>query len=56
MYHRDFNFAIPKLPYISGRELSGQVTRIMDSTSRLKVGDRVSNFLLCLGEVENRIG
>lgn len=37
----DFNFAIPELPYISGRELSGDVCRVLDSSSRLKLGDRV---------------
>lgn len=37
----DFNFAIPELPYISGRELSGNICRISDSSSRLKLGDRV---------------
>lgn len=37
----DFNFAIPELPYISGRELSGDICRVLDSSSRLKLGDRV---------------
>ncbi|POS71321.1 oxidoreductase [Diaporthe helianthi] len=37
----DFNFAIPTLPYISGRELAGDICRISDSSSRLKLGDRV---------------
>lgn len=38
----DFNFAIPELPYISGRELSGDVCQVSSSSSRIKVGDRVS--------------
>lgn len=37
----DFNFAIPELPYISGRELAGDICRVSDSSSRLKLGDRV---------------
>ncbi|KAL2150451.1 hypothetical protein VTH82DRAFT_7014 [Thermothelomyces myriococcoides] len=35
----DFNFAIPELPYIAGRELAGEVVK--QRSSRLKVGDRV---------------
>ncbi|KAK0610146.1 chaperonin 10-like protein [Bombardia bombarda] len=38
---RDFNFAIPELPYISGRELAGEVVQIPRHESRLKVKDRV---------------
>ncbi|GKT40279.1 trans-enoyl reductase lepG [Colletotrichum spaethianum] len=38
----DFNFAIPTLPYISGRELVGRVVRRQQSSqSRLSDGDRV---------------
>lgn len=37
----DFNFAIPVLPYISGRELSGEVCQVANSSSRLSPGDRV---------------
>ncbi|CCF44839.1 quinone oxidoreductase, partial [Colletotrichum higginsianum] len=38
----DFNFAIPSLPYISGRELVGRVVRRRPSShSRLRDGDRV---------------
>ncbi|KZL63612.1 alcohol dehydrogenase -like domain-containing protein [Colletotrichum incanum] len=38
----DFNFAIPTLPYISGRELVGRVVRRQQSSqSRLRDGDRV---------------
>ncbi|KAL2157297.1 hypothetical protein VTH06DRAFT_6235 [Thermothelomyces fergusii] len=36
----DFNFAIPELPYIAGRELAGVVVKQRPS-SRLKVGDKV---------------
>lgn len=38
----DFNFAIPTLPYISGRELAGDVIQTSSASSRVKVGDRVS--------------
>jgi NADPH:quinone reductase-like Zn-dependent oxidoreductase len=38
---RDFNFAIPELPYISGRELAGEVVLKPSQPSRLRVGDRV---------------
>ncbi|KAM7217501.1 GroES (chaperonin 10)-like protein [Rhypophila decipiens] len=37
----DFNFAIPELPYISGRELAGEVVQKPNSSSRLKARDRV---------------
>ncbi|KAM7190165.1 GroES (chaperonin 10)-like protein [Rhypophila sp. PSN 637] len=37
----DFNFAIPELPYISGRELAGEVVQRPNSSSRLKARDRV---------------
>ncbi|KAK3348768.1 chaperonin 10-like protein [Lasiosphaeria hispida] len=37
----DFNFAIPELPYISGRELAGVVVQKPRHASRLKVRDRV---------------
>ncbi|KAL1841137.1 hypothetical protein VTJ49DRAFT_7362 [Mycothermus thermophilus] len=37
----DFNFAIPELPYISGRELAGEVVVSPRRSSRLKVGDKV---------------
>ncbi|KAK0649678.1 chaperonin 10-like protein [Cercophora newfieldiana] len=38
----DFNFAIPSLPYISGRELAGTVTQPPKSpSSRLQPNDRV---------------
>ncbi|KAK3997821.1 chaperonin 10-like protein [Cladorrhinum sp. PSN332] len=43
----DFNFAIPELPYISGRELAGEVVQLSNTTtgtpaaSRLKLNDRV---------------
>ncbi|KAK4444553.1 chaperonin 10-like protein [Podospora aff. communis PSN243] len=37
----DFNFAIPTLPYISGRELSGTVIHPPASPSRLSPRDRV---------------
>lgn len=37
----DYNFAIPELPYLSGRESSGDVCQVFNTSSRLKVGDRV---------------
>ncbi|ROW14209.1 hypothetical protein VPNG_04323 [Cytospora leucostoma] len=37
----DFNFAIPELPYLSGRELSGDVSQVSGTSSRFQVGDRV---------------
>ncbi|KAI1609744.1 oxidoreductase [Exophiala viscosa] len=37
----DFNFGIPTLPYVSGRELVGQVVTVSKKNSRLKVGDLV---------------
>lgn len=37
----DFNFAIPELPYISGRELAGEVVQKPNPSSRLKARDRV---------------
>ncbi|KAK3302807.1 chaperonin 10-like protein [Chaetomium strumarium] len=37
----DFNFGIPELPYISGRELAGEIVQTSDRSSRLKLGDRV---------------
>jgi len=44
MVYRDFNFGIPELPYISGRELVGEVVKICQPSSRLALGDRVSLF------------
>ncbi|KAL0936316.1 Zinc-type alcohol dehydrogenase-like protein C2E1P3.01-like protein 1 [Colletotrichum truncatum] len=42
----DFNFAIPTLPYISGRELVGRVVRRPnDSQSRLQNGDQAMTSL-----------
>lgn len=37
----DFNFGIPELPYISGREFAGEVVQLPSQSSRLKVGERV---------------
>ncbi|KAH7323132.1 chaperonin 10-like protein [Stachybotrys elegans] len=37
----DFNFGIPELPYIAGRELSGLVAAVSGEKSAWKVGDRV---------------
>jgi len=37
----DYNFGIPQLPYISGRDLVGTVIRAPKSASRIKVGDVV---------------
>ncbi|KAK1775436.1 chaperonin 10-like protein [Copromyces sp. CBS 386.78] len=37
----DFNFAIPELPYISGRECAGEVVQTSRKDSRIKPRDRV---------------
>ncbi|CAK7221285.1 hypothetical protein SCUCBS95973_004442 [Sporothrix curviconia] len=37
----DFNFGLPELPYIAGRELAGDVAINTDAASRLQTGDRV---------------
>jgi len=39
--YSDFNFGIPELPYLSGREFSGQVVSLPAKPGRLKLGDRV---------------
>ncbi|KAK5051860.1 hypothetical protein LTR84_002663 [Exophiala bonariae] len=36
-----FNFGIPQLPYISGREFSGEIVNVRGKSTRLKQGDRV---------------
>ncbi|KAF6830759.1 zinc-binding dehydrogenase [Colletotrichum musicola] len=55
----DFNFAIPSLPYISGRELVGRVVRRSPSSkSRLQNGDQVNHTphsLLPLHEEEQEL-
>lgn len=38
---RDYNFGLPKLPYIAGRELVGEVVQVAQSSSRLQMGDKV---------------
>ncbi|KAF4966105.1 hypothetical protein FSARC_6156 [Fusarium sarcochroum] len=37
----DYGFAIPELPYISGREAAGTVVRAPQTQSRIKNGDKV---------------
>ncbi|TIA03238.1 GroES-like protein [Aureobasidium pullulans] len=37
----DYNFAIPQLPYIAGRDFAGVVVRAPTAPSRLRVGDLV---------------
>ncbi|THZ66224.1 GroES-like protein [Aureobasidium pullulans] len=37
----DYNFAIPQLPYIAGRDFAGVVVRAPAASSRLRVGDLV---------------
>lgn len=39
--HSDYGFAIPELPYISGREASGTVVLAPQTPSRIKSGDKV---------------
>ncbi|KAJ5805123.1 Polyketide synthase enoylreductase [Penicillium riverlandense] len=36
-----FNFGIPRLPWINGRDLAGQVVQVPSDNSRLRVGDIV---------------
>ncbi|PGH23610.1 hypothetical protein AJ80_02391 [Polytolypa hystricis UAMH7299] len=36
-----FNFGIPALPWINGRDLAGRVVRVSDGCSRVQVGDIV---------------
>lgn len=43
-----FNFAIPELPYISGREFVGEIVQIGALSTRLNLGDRVRAALLNL--------
>lgn len=43
-----FNFAIPELPYISGREFVGEIVQIGTLSTRLNLGDRVSAAFLNL--------
>ncbi|KAK2593092.1 hypothetical protein QQS21_009222 [Conoideocrella luteorostrata] len=38
----DFNFGLPQLPYIAGRELAGTVAKVPSESSKWKVGDRVT--------------
>lgn len=38
---RDFNIAIPELPYISGRELAGEVVYAGSKSGRFKIGENV---------------
>lgn len=46
----DFNFAIPTLPYISGRELAGEVVQKPSHTNtRLKARDRVRPHPVLVG-------
>lgn len=40
----DYNFAIPELPYLSGRESAGDVCQVVGLSSRLKNGDRVRHL------------
>jgi len=51
----DFNFAIPELPYISGRELAGEVVQKPNPSSRLKARDRVRThspyFKISIGQL-----
>ncbi|KAH8845336.1 hypothetical protein MCOR27_007660 [Pyricularia oryzae] len=39
----DFNFAIPELPYISGREFSGYIAKVQGTASRWREGDKASS-------------
>lgn len=37
----DYNFGLPTLPAVNGRDLAGEVIEIGEGVNRLKVGDRV---------------
>lgn len=39
--HSDYNFGIPSLPYVAGREAVGRIVQGSKATSRLSEGDRV---------------
>ncbi|THV71838.1 GroES-like protein [Aureobasidium pullulans] len=39
--YSDYNFAIPQLPYIAGRDFAGVVVRAPAASSRLRIGDLV---------------
>ena len=43
--HQGFQLWIPELPYISGRELSGEVAQVPENDSQWRVGDRVNIHL-----------
>ncbi|OJZ83108.1 hypothetical protein ASPFODRAFT_63304 [Aspergillus luchuensis CBS 106.47] len=36
-----FNFGLPSLPWINGRDLAGEVVRVNNENSRVRVGDKV---------------
>ncbi|GLB08430.1 hypothetical protein AtubIFM57258_004319 [Aspergillus tubingensis] len=38
---RAFNFGLPSLPWINGRDLAGEVVRVNNENSRVRVGDKV---------------
>ncbi|KAB5582997.1 chaperonin 10-like protein [Coniochaeta sp. 2T2.1] len=40
----DFNFGIPELPYVSGREFAGEVVKLPEKSGRLRIGDRVMSI------------
>jgi NADPH:quinone reductase-like Zn-dependent oxidoreductase len=37
----DYNFAIPSLPYIAGRDFAGVVIQAPATSSRIRIGDLV---------------
>jgi NADPH:quinone reductase-like Zn-dependent oxidoreductase len=41
LFFRAFNFGIPGLPWINGRDLAGLVLKVPNNSSRLRVGDVV---------------
>jgi NADPH:quinone reductase-like Zn-dependent oxidoreductase len=44
----DYNFAIPQLPYIAGRDFAGIVVKAPAAPSRLQVGDLVREDIVSL--------
>lgn len=51
----DFNFGIPELPYISGRELVGEIVELPYTSSRLQIRDKVSNVQLSQSTYTDRL-
>jgi NADPH:quinone reductase-like Zn-dependent oxidoreductase len=42
----DYNFAIPSLPYIAGRDFAGVVIQAPAASSRIRIGDLVRGMVV----------